>query len=142
MTTQLTPMQSFQEKVKNRLVSDIGDLIPDEALIEMVKVAMEEAFFKDRETTTGNGYHKSTETKPSIFIEIVTELMQPRFDKVLREWMDDNSDKIMAEMRSFTEANASDQILKALQRVFHDSMAVYQNNIVDAINQRTDNGVY
>ena len=80
--TQLTPQQSFQQKIEDRLKSDIGDLIPDEALKEMVERAIESMFFKQREDNTDR-YRKVI--RPSWFEDTVEkrlhETMQARIDQ-------------------------------------------------------------
>lgn len=42
MTTQLTPQQSFEEKLKDRIRENIGDLMPDALLSQMIARAMSE----------------------------------------------------------------------------------------------------
>ena len=75
--TALTPQQSFEEKVKDRLRENIGDLMPDEVLAEMVKKAMDEMFFTRREKRT-NDYYGRTEVFPSWFEEEVSGVLKQR----------------------------------------------------------------
>ena len=77
----LTPQQNFEEKIKARMRENIGDLMPDEVLAEMVKKALNEMFFTRREKK-GNSHYSRTEVLPSWFEdEVVKELK----DKVLIE---------------------------------------------------------
>jgi len=77
----LTPQQSFEEKVKSRLKENIGDLMPDEVLQDMVKKAMQEMFFTRREKKQ-EGWSGRTEVFPSWFEDEVSRLLK---DRVLEE---------------------------------------------------------
>ncbi len=40
MTNELTPQQTFEENIKNRIKADIGNLLPDEVLASLVQKAI------------------------------------------------------------------------------------------------------
>lgn len=74
---ELTPQQSFEEKVKDRLRENIGDLMPDEILQDMVKKAMQEMFFTRRDKK-GDGWGARTEVFPSWFEDEVSTRLKER----------------------------------------------------------------
>jgi hypothetical protein len=73
--TQLTPMQTFEEKVKARLKETIADMLPDEALAGLVQKAVDEQFFKRRQIKDDYGRIKSE--SPSWFVQEVARLAEP-----------------------------------------------------------------
>ena len=54
MTTELTPSQNFEQKIKEKLTKDIGDLMPDELLVSLIERSIEDCFFKDRHSEEKN----------------------------------------------------------------------------------------
>ena len=81
-TTALTPQQSFEEKVKSRMRENIGDLMPDEVLADMVKKAMNEMFFTRREKKA-DGWGGRTKVLPSWFEdEVSTQLKKQVLEEV------------------------------------------------------------
>lgn len=110
----LTPMQSFEQKIKDKLTKDIGDLIPDEALVNLIEKATESVFFEDQKIINGTGYSISTTYKDSVFKEIVKELLAERMDTAIRSWLNDNRDEMTTKLTSFIETSAQEQIQQAL----------------------------
>ena len=139
MTTALTPMQSFEEKVKERLTKDIGDLIPDEALVAMIERATEDCFFKEQKETTGSGYNTSTNYKNSVFVDLVKQLLTERMDNAIRGWIDDNQELMAKELKSFIETNAEEAVIKGIvsmfQLPFESMKSQIQSEIINKFNQ-------
>ena len=139
MTTALTPMQSFEEKVKERLTKDIGDLIPDEALVAMIERATEDCFFKEQKETTGSGYNTSTNYKNSVFVGLVKQLLAERMDNAIRGWIDDNQELMAKELKSFIETSAEEAVIKGIvsmfQLPFESMKSQIQSEIINKFNQ-------
>lgn len=72
MTTQLTPQQLFEEKLKDRIRENIGDLMPDALLSQMIARAMEEFLFKPVETKDSWGSIK--ERRDSALRGVITKM--------------------------------------------------------------------
>ena len=45
MSTELTPMQTFTERLQTKIRDDIAGMIPDEVISEMVKKSTQSLFF-------------------------------------------------------------------------------------------------
>lgn len=75
MTQALTPMQTFEEKVKARLKETIADMLPDEALATLTQRAVDEQFFKERVTV--DQYNRVSSKEPSWFVQEVAKLAEP-----------------------------------------------------------------
>ena len=114
----LTPMQSFEEKVKERLTKDIGDLIPDEALVAMIERATEDCFFKDKKKQSGHGYNSQTVYENSVFKTVVKELLAERMDNAIRGWIDANQELMAKELKTFIESSVEDAVMKGIVSMF------------------------
>lgn len=76
---ELTPQKAFEEKVKDRLREDIGTLIPDEVLAEMVQKAIKEIFFSSK----GESWQSTYE--PSWFKKEIDSLMRSKINAYVEE---------------------------------------------------------
>lgn len=109
----LTPQQNFEEKIKARMRENIGDLMPDQILAEMVRKAMKEMFFTRREKKD-SGYYSRIEVLPSWFEdEVVNELK----DKVLTEVktaVDEKRDEIKKAAIELITTNLGTMVAKTI----------------------------
>lgn len=143
MTTELTPMQNFEAKVKERLIKDIGELMPDEALTALVKKAAEECFFKPQEKIIGEGYNQRKTTIPSVFEEIVKELLTERMDQAINKWLLEHSDLMAKELKSFIECNAEQAVMKGIASMFSQPFEIMQSTIqMNILNNIQNNNGY
>lgn len=101
--TALTPQQSFEQNIIDRLRKDIGDLIPDTVLAQMVERSINKLFFE--ETVIYDNYHRETGRKPTQFSDMVFELMKPRIEGMIKQWAEEHPTIIDDIMRkAITEA--------------------------------------
>lgn len=93
-STQISPQKQFEDKVTDRLKSDIGELIPDEALSELVQRAMQTMFFEPKKTTNGQGYRSKTVRGPSFFEAEVLHQVKPLLEREIKTWVNANEEGI------------------------------------------------
>jgi hypothetical protein len=136
MTTELTATQTFENNIKERLVKDIGTLIPDEALTALVNKALEKAFFEPQKGIVGSGYNSRTENKPSVFEQQVKEMIQPLFEAKIKEWCNNNSERIEKELSSFLNSRAEDVFLSAIGSMFSSHFEAMKWNISNELQVR------
>lgn len=98
-STNTNPMETFQNKITEKLRSDIGSMLPDEVLQGLVKKAVDEHFFKERKETSSSGYH--TITKPSWFVEEVGKHAQPLIEKAVSEYVKNNKEVMEKALSDF-----------------------------------------
>lgn len=96
-STTITPMQTFQERVKEKLRDTIADLLPDEALQELVKRVIDEEFFTKRRIP-GQGWGAQDIIKPSQFQEMVLEAAKPIIQDLVKQTLRDNAEKVQASL--------------------------------------------
>jgi hypothetical protein len=84
--TSLTPQQAFEKKLEEKIRADIGELIPEEALAELVKRAIEKVFF------TKGGYYNNPSY--SWFEEAVRTALTSQIRDVVTKYMADHKDEM------------------------------------------------
>ena len=117
-TKELTPQQTFEEKIKDRIRADIGDLIPDEMLREMVKRSLEDFFFKDTEHQKTYG---GIEKRPGWFHNFLKGRLERRLDKMIYRHIVNNGQQMIA----LIEAD----FIKEAPRII---MAAFVKNLMEA----------
>lgn len=120
MSNELTPQESFQEKMKERVTQGIGDLMPDEMLKQLIEKAIDDAFFKPQKQVIGSGYHQKQVDGPSWFEEHLSKLIEPMLKEKINEWMQrpENAEVILKEIKPFLERSSNDAILSAFSQAF------------------------
>jgi hypothetical protein len=79
------PMEEFQNKLKEKVRSDIASLLPEEAITELVKKAIEEEFFKRQSINEGSGSWPKWVEKPSLFVQEVIKASEPIMKEEIRK---------------------------------------------------------
>lgn len=104
MTTSLTPMQTFEAKVKTKLKETIADMLPDDALDGLVQKAVEEEFFKPTRRNLGTDYQPRWEEAPSWFMQEVAKLAKPIIDARVKKEFDLRKSAIEKAIDGFCKA--------------------------------------
>jgi hypothetical protein len=94
--TALTPQQTFEENIKNRLRKDIGDLVPPEVLSALIEKAMKEMFFTREKKPEHSGYNAKMIELPSWFDKEIKSLIEPLIKSHLENWLESNRSDIEA----------------------------------------------
>lgn len=89
-STSLTPQQSFEESIKERLRDDIGKFMPDDVLKGLVDKAIQDLFFKRYKETSG--YHSVEE--PSWFEKHLGDLLKVEVTKIFQDYIEQNKVKL------------------------------------------------
>lgn len=131
MNNELTAMQTFQENLKDKIKDDIGAMLPDDAVTEMIGRVVEEHFFKPKIVKTGN-YHNPTNEKPSEFAQAVINEVKPLIKKHAKKFVDDNLKTIEEQViKTITNSQVSyylaNQIEANISNKIHEIMQQYEN---------------
>lgn len=118
--TALTPQETFQEKVKNRLAKDIGDLIPDEILQKMVRESLEELFFKRDAHNKGSTWSPKWIEEPSWFeLAVFNEMKQRTLDEVTA-YFKENGPTIRTQIKTAVSDYIPNLVADAIIKGFAD----------------------
>jgi hypothetical protein len=129
---QLTPQQKFEEKLQDRIRNDIGELVPDEVLSELIQRSINRIFFEERPIKREHGYNASTEYLPAKFEQFVEDAMAPMLRDAAEDWIADNADKVREMIDSVLLSNADRLVLETMQRIMSQPV----NLMFDQYNQR------
>jgi len=122
----LTPQQSFEENIKDRLRADIGGLLPDAALSEMVSKAVQTIFFNRTEKKEGSWGH--TTVIPSWFEQEVAKLLNQRIKDDIDKYMDTEGAKLV-DMTAKQLAKEAPNIIASVFVQFMRPNGSYTNNL-------------
>lgn len=133
--TQIAPMESFMEKVKQKLRDDIGSLLPDDALQAMVQKVVNDEFFEKRKLPT-KGYNDAPQYANSKFQNMVFEGVEPLIKEQVAKILEDRKDEIEKQVREAINEGVLKIALQALDttvsQVIANSFNAY--NVESAIN--------
>lgn len=131
MSTELTPQQSFQSKMEERIRKDIGELMPDDALADIVTKAIEKAFFQS-EIIPGGPYNRDT-TEPPWMVRITKELVDTRVQSAVKHWIVLNEDKVMKMISEKFDEGIAGASVKAFDSIFQNQLYDLQQRIETSI---------
>jgi hypothetical protein len=128
---ELGPMEVFQERVRNKIRDDFASLIPENALDEMVKRAIDDAFFKERAVVIEgrNGWSNDRKILPPLLVEIAQNEAYKIFQSAVEKWVKENSDTVEAKLKEVFEKSAGEVLLRSFSRLFENSLHNVQSLI-------------
>lgn len=134
MTTNLTPQQKFEERIKAKLVDDIGELLPDEVLSGMVESAMKEAFFKPRKIRVERSYGggSTVEDGEPWLIEVIRELVDAQVKEQAEKFLAANADH----MKERLDEIIKNGLLKSMIEHMDMRLGSTMNDVVTQVIQR------
>jgi len=100
MPTELTPQETFEQKIRERVRADIGELLPDEALKALIVKAIEKIFFERPLERFG------TPTQYSWFETEVKNMLRERIREAVQAHFKENGERIAANCASVIQAEA------------------------------------
>lgn len=99
MGTEIDQMKEFKDRVLDKLKVDIGSLMPDEALSELVQQAVKETFFEDK--VIKNNYGQVTSTEKSWFVKEILSLLEPKLKEAADKFVNDNASKTKQAIKDY-----------------------------------------
>ena len=130
----LTPMQSFQEKIKDRIKENIMDSLPDEVVDSLFDKCLNETFFKGKENK--NNWGQVTSIQKSWFEEEVLKLCKPILEERLKIWFKDHEDIAKKAMDKVLDTNMLSMLAT---KIMMDSYYTEMNNRVFDIQNQLSN---
>ena len=129
--TALTPQQSFQQKLMDRIRDDIGELMPDEALSEIVGKAIEKSFFEERETK--DGYYGHHRTEIPWLVKLTRDELNLRVHAAVTKWFGENDEKVRAMVQERFDEGIVACSVRAINGMFQGPMMNLQAKIDDRL---------
>lgn len=110
MGTEVSTEVTFEDKLKEKLRKDIGDLMPDSALEKLVEEGIRNVFFCKRKKQ--NGYNGSIDV-PSWFEQEIAKLLKDKMNVCVNDYMAKNADQ-MTKIAGEAMATAGPEIMASL----------------------------
>lgn len=133
----LTPMQSFQERLRASLRDDVARMIPDEALAEMIQQVIKEEFFTKRviDDPSDTGWNKRKITKGTVFQDIVMEHAKPILERLAREWVQENTQLLAEQWKAVTDTGLLQYVEELQRKMATEHLRTQLNEWLAALNQ-------
>jgi hypothetical protein len=134
-----TPQQQFQQNIKDRIQSQIGELLPDEVLQEMVQAGIKAAFFEPRKTRVERDYRTIEVENPPWFVEHIEQEFDKQVRPALDAWMAENPETIKELIDRQIEKGIEAAVMKGFYAIISSSlmdMRVGVTQYIDAVVKR------
>ena len=119
----------LDEKLKELIQTNIGDLISDEDIKAIVAKGIEEFIFKG--TIVVDPYYSSRNKIVPPYIETaIKEQFKELFTEQIKEFIEKNSAIILAEIPNAIGHNTTESINKAVSGVFFQAFSNFELNIM------------
>lgn len=111
MTNEITTNKTFQERMFEKIRDQMGELLTEDELKQLVDQAVNKAFFEERRTRSG--YHD--EIKPALFVEMMQTELKARVGKTLEQWIADNSEIITQTIEKVIQEGITKAVMQTLE---------------------------
>jgi magnesium-transporting ATPase (P-type) len=138
MSQELTPMQSFQERIQSKVRDDIAAMLPDEVIADMVQKATQSLFFERKKETRrkNNGGWNEMETYelPSFFEDLVSKKIAPIVEHQVAAVITAQMPEINAAIQKGIDAGLMTLAVTFVDAVFKDALKANAWTMESAIN--------
>lgn len=111
MSTEIAETKSFQERMFERVRDQMGDLLTETELKQIVDQAVNKAFFEPRTVTTSY----RDEIKPAIFVEMMEAELKSRVGKALEQWIQDNPEAVAQAIEKVIQEGITKAVMQTLE---------------------------
>jgi len=125
-------MKELEAKVLKKIKNDIGDLLTDEDIKQLVEKAVDQAFFKP--IATQDNYNRTT-TKPPLINQLITESLTPHFKSAIDVWIINNEETVKETMQKLVNDGAGMAIIQSFNNRFDFALSTLQHNIEQQLYQ-------
>lgn len=138
---QVVPQMSFEEKIKEGLKENVGNLINDEDYDKILKALIHETFFKSKIIKVGD--YGSTKTLPPVTEQVLVEAFTPHFKEVagkaIEEWIAQHPEAITQVMETFLQKKMDEHIQSAIQSLVGSAFFMFGENLRTMLTQNIQN---
>jgi hypothetical protein len=129
-TTVVDPTVEFQQKMRERIRANIGDLMPDAALAQIVEKGIHEAFFAPRRVPQNYGADK---IEPSWFVKFLQDACKSLVEQAVKEWVSRNQEQVLAMAKETLEDGVAQAVLNSFARLWRGPIAAFDDKLAAAV---------
>ena len=134
-TTAVANPRSFEDRLRDRLRENIGDVMTDEDLKNLVDRGLDDILFKERIKQRTGGYHSSVEYDPPLIHVLLLEQLEPMLKQVVREWVNEHSDEVMAAFDKTMQDGLGQVMLNGFAALFDNALHPVRQQVWDIANR-------
>lgn len=148
----LTPMETFQKNLADKIRQDIAEMVPPEVINEMAARVINDEFFKVTQRNTGSSWNPVYVNEPTPFQKEVLAACRPLINLAVAQVLADRKATIDAQIAELVKGglvkltiNAFDAQIENRLSVFLEDVkgamkdAITSNNIRNNLNNMPDN---
>ena len=134
-TTALTNPLSFEDRMRDRLRANIGDVMTDADLAELVERGLNDLLFKERIRKQKHGYSNESFYDPPLLQELLMAELQPLLKQAVADWLVGHQEEVMAAFDQTMENGLGQAMLNAFTALFNNALDPVRQQIYDVANR-------
>lgn len=111
MTNEITTNKTFQERMFDKIRDQMGELLTEDELKQLVDQAVNKAFFETRRVSSGY----RDEIKPALFVEMMENELKARVGEALKQWIADNGEVIAQTIEKVVQEGITKAVMQTLE---------------------------
>jgi len=125
MGNDIVEQKSFQERMKDRIRADIGDLITDEELTKLIQDGVEDVFLSPIVEKRGWDHIE----KPSLLHGLIKELLTEQVRSAVDIYLKDHNKEAMAVISEVVTFGMGKALMAAIRNTFEQDLLNLECNI-------------
>ena len=134
-TTALADPRSFEDRLRDKLRANIGDVMTDEDLKGLIERGLDDLLFKERVHHGTIGYRSETKYEPPLIQELLLAELRPLLERAVKDWLNEHHDETMAAFNQTMEDGLGQAMLNAFARMFDGALQPMRQQIWDVSNR-------
>ena len=124
------PKKTVEEKLAERVKADIGELITNEELAEIIKGCIQDVFFKERVVPDGKGWGGSKKIPPLIQVTLA-DLMKESVTEATNVWIRENQEEVSRILDEVIREGIAKVVASVFDSKMHMPMMALRQEIVN-----------
>lgn len=133
MAKEIVEAKTFKERMMERIRKDIGKLMTNEELQQIVEEGVKKAFFEERETRDSYGYSRGKEE--AWIVKELRELLKDEIEKLVKEEFDNQKEVVMEKINEVVKEGMGIALVEAINSYFSQAMYNFKDNIQNSLGQ-------
>ncbi len=127
-------LTEFQERLKERVKGDIGELMPDSVIKELIEQTITKEFLEPYTTREGEGWYARPVHHPSRLMQYFKPHIETAMLRYVADWSAANPGKLEAVVKEAIGENVEEFFGKAVRAYFKNQFEQFQFNLLNQIN--------
>lgn len=124
---------TFQERMFERVRESLHELLTAEEAKALVDKAIQESLFKSKPIY--DNYNRVTGNKPSAFVELVREEIQPLVKTCIQQWIAEHEEDVKTSIQAVVEQGIASAVIKVFRTEMQQPMWEMGGKLQQVINK-------